>query len=107
MNFRNPTIWTAQFSGLRLHAFGIEQTLHWATRIEVYQARAKPQLWRARPTFTHGKHNWEASSAEELMRVITKDFEECVVEWKEYPAPIERKQVRENTAQRSRRRLPA
>lgn len=107
MKHRDTTIWTAQFTGLRLHAFGIPQTLNWATRIEIYQARANPELWRARPTFTHGRHNWESSTPEELMRIISADFEQCLVKWTEFPAPIDKREVLEHTPQRSRRRLPA
>ena len=107
MKHRDETIWTAQFSGLRLHAFGIPQTLHWATRVEIYQARANPELWRARPTFTHGQHNWEARTPEELRSIISADFEQCLVNWQEFPAPRSLCCVLPDFTPCKRRRLPA
>lgn len=79
---RNLTTYTARFSRLRLHAFGIQQVLEYETEVEIYQARVSPELWRARPVFSKGGHKWEAASAELLMDLIAADFEEQKKSWK-------------------------
>lgn len=79
---RNKTIYRAQFGRLKLNAFGIANTIDWSGAVELYQARVSPELWRARPNFTHGAHKWEASSADGLMRIIEADFEETIKPWR-------------------------
>ena len=71
---RNLTTYRGRFSGIRMHAFGIPQTLDFVADIEIYQARVSPELWRARPKFEKGDHKWEACSAEALMCIIESDF---------------------------------
>jgi hypothetical protein len=82
---RNTTVYRAQFSGLKLSAFGIEQTLPWVVYIEIYQARVSPELWRGRPHFRRLGHAWEAASAESLMQLIASDFEERHMDWLVFP----------------------
>jgi hypothetical protein len=88
MKHRNPVVYQARFANLRLHAFGIEQVLEWAADIEIYQARVTPELWRARPMFSHRHHKWESASAEDLMDLIAADFERCIRDFQPYPAPL-------------------
>ena len=82
MKTRNRTTYRATLSQMRMHAFGMEQVLDYTETIEIYQARVSPELWRARPTFSHGNHNWEAASADALMEIITADFEQVYRPWK-------------------------
>ena len=82
MKNRNKTTYRATFSQLRLHAFGIDQTIDYTGEIEIYQARVSPEIWRARPTFRHGDHDWEAPSAERLMELIAADFEHVCKPWR-------------------------
>ena len=84
MKRRNQDVYRGTFTGLRLHAFGIDQTNDWSGEVEIYQARVSPELWRARPMFRHGSHNWEAPSAEQLMTIITNDFVGTVKPWWRY-----------------------
>lgn len=83
---RNQTLYRATLTRLRLNAFGIDQTIDYTGEVEIYQARVSPELWRARPMFRHGSHDWEASSAEGLMQLITGDFESIVKPWRPYTA---------------------
>lgn len=88
MKTRNPAIWKARFSRMRMHAFGLEQVLDYETDVEIYQARVSPEVWRARPTFSHGRHYWEGNTAEDLMVKIRDDFEVVIRPWMMQPAPI-------------------
>lgn len=81
---RNPDVYRATLTQLKLDAFGIAQTIDYTGEVEIYQARVSPELWRARPMFKHGSHNWEASSAEALMKLITSDFAGVVRPWRLY-----------------------
>jgi hypothetical protein len=86
MNKRNPTLYRATLTGFKTHAFGIEQTFDWTPEIEIYQARVSPEMWRARPNFKRHEHTWEASSAEALMELITKDFVGTIKPWRPFSA---------------------
>lgn len=77
----NPTTYKAEFSKLRMHAFGKEQTLAYKGTVEIYQARDSPELWRARPAFETGRHKWEAGSAKDLAAIIQDDFEFQLSAW--------------------------
>lgn len=88
MNRKNLTTYRARFTGLKLNAFGFDQVVDFGDEIEVYQARANPELWKARPTFTRGGHTWEASSAEALMDIITRDFVGIVKPWRVWPGQM-------------------
>lgn len=81
MKNRDQTTYRGRFSGLRLHAFGTAQILDYKADIEIYQARAQPELWRARPSFSRGPHKWETDSAAALMELIAGDFECCIQPW--------------------------
>jgi len=78
MAHKNLTIYEGEFSGLRLHAFGIKQVLDYRCVIQIYQKRANPELWCARPVVRTGAHKWEATTAEQLMNVIENDWMYCV-----------------------------
>lgn len=94
MNHRNLTTYTATLANIKLDAFGIRQTLPYEGRVEIYQARANPELWRARPMFSKGQHKWEANSAVDLARLITADFERVIKPWKVYFHPDAGKGIR-------------
>jgi hypothetical protein len=83
MPYRNTTLYRAEFTGLRLNAFGLDQVVDWAGTIVVFQKRVSPELWCARPTFSKGRHKWEAGSAEALMELISGDFVGVVRPWRE------------------------
>lgn len=89
MNYKDPTVYEARFSRLRLHAFGIPQILAYTETVQVYQARANPELWRARPNFNRGPHKWEASSPQELMTIIENDWYDCIHPWRKTTASID------------------
>ena len=106
MNHRDRTTYLGRFANLKLDAFGIKQTLQYEADVEIYQARANPELWRARPTFSRHEHKWEASSADELMVIITRDFERVIKPWKawEYVGPrTDRPQLARATSADERR----
>ena len=86
MKARNRTTYRATLSQMRMHAFGMAQVLDYTETVEIYQARVSPELWRARPTFSHGDHKWEASSADALIEIITADFEQVYRPWKPWEA---------------------
>ncbi len=77
----NPTTYIAEFSKLRMHAFGKEQTLAYKGTVEIYQARDCPELWKARPAFSTGRHKWEAATARDLAAIIQDDFEFQLTKW--------------------------
>jgi len=83
MNHKDPTIYEARFSRLRMHAFGMPQILAYTETVTVYQVRANPELWKARPVFARGSHKWEATTAEQLMTVIENDWCDCLIPWHE------------------------
>ncbi|HLJ76896.1 MAG TPA: hypothetical protein VKT75_05760 [Acidobacteriaceae bacterium] len=89
MKLKDPTIYEARFSRLRLHAFGIPQILAYTETVQVYQARANPELWRARPVFNRGPHRWEAMTPIELMTIIENDWCDCLIPWHKTPQSIE------------------
>lgn len=102
MNHKNPTVWEARFSRLRMHAFGMAQILQYTETVQVFQAKANPELWRARPVFARGAHSWEATSAEQLMTVIENDWCDLLIPWHTITVPLrsnsfvrKRKQVNE------------
>ena len=80
----NPTTYRAEFSKLRMHAFGKEQTLAYKGTIEIYQVSDSPEKWRARPAFETGRHKWEAGSAKALAAIIQDDFEFQLTKWTAY-----------------------
>lgn len=84
----NPTTYKAEFSGLRMHAFGKDQTLAYKGEVEIYQARDNPELWRAHPHFENGRHKWEATSARDLAAIIQDDFEFQLTDWVIHPGGI-------------------
>lgn len=81
MKHRDTNVYRARFRNLKLIAFGIDQTLQYEADIDIYQARVEPQLWRARPTFQHSKHVWEAASPAGLQSIIEDDFEYQLSPW--------------------------
>ena len=85
---KTETVYRAQFSRLKLNAFGIQQTVDYVCAVEIYQARHHPELWAARPMFQHGPHAWMASSSAELREIIAADFERCDQQWTQWdPVP--------------------
>lgn len=84
MVHKDTKIFRARFHNLKLHAFGIAQTLLFDTTVEIYQAKCHPPLWRARPVLARGQHKWQASSAEELMRLVEQDFVEQLTAWEQF-----------------------
>lgn len=106
MKNRNKTTYRATFSQLRLHAFGIQNTVDYVGEIEIYQARVSPELWRARPTFRHGEHDWEAPTAELLQAKIAADFEHVVQAWRPWildPQQVRRPQLVPERSARDRK----
>jgi hypothetical protein len=91
---RNTNTYIATFRNLKLTAFGIDQVIDYNCLVEIYQARCSPELWRARPTFSRGRHKWEASSAELLQELIADDFEEQVNAWRLFSSQGPRMDVR-------------
>jgi hypothetical protein len=87
VNYRNTKTYTAIFKNLKLEAFGIDQVIDYECLVEIYQARANPELWRARPTFSRNLHKWEARSAEDLQELIASDFEVKLRPWFEHHNP--------------------
>jgi hypothetical protein len=82
MSYRNNDVYQAEFTGLRLTAFGIDQVVDWAGIVTVYQHRVSPEQWRARPVFSKGAHKWEAESADALMNLISADFVGVIRPWR-------------------------
>jgi hypothetical protein len=81
MNHKNLNTYRARFAKLHIHAFGKEQTLDSEFDVEIYQARANPELWLARPASQLTDSEWRASSAEALMTHIETYFEKCIMPW--------------------------
>lgn len=81
---KDTRIFRARFHNLKLDAFGIAQTLLFDSTVEIYQAKCHPPLWRARPVLARGQHKWQASSAEELMRLVEQDFVQQLTAWQEF-----------------------
>ena len=88
---KNRKTYRARFAGLRIRAFGIEQTLTGDLELEIYQARVSPELWLVRPEARHFP-DWRARSAEELMANIPEWFEMQLSPWTEetHAAPLPR-----------------
>jgi hypothetical protein len=86
MKTKNETVFRGRFSRLKLSAWGFQQVIAWESEIEIYQARISPELWKAKPMMTSGNHGWEASTAQDLMAMVTGDFEDCLAAWTAYPA---------------------
>lgn len=84
MKTRNTNTFRATLTGLKGSAFGLSHVFDWVPTIEIYQARVSPELWRARPTMARQGHCWEASSAKELMTIITDDFVGLTKPWTEW-----------------------
>jgi hypothetical protein len=96
MNHKDPTVYEARFSRLRMHAFGMAQILAYTETVQVYQARANPELWRARPVMARGSHKWEATSAEQLMTVIGNDWCDCLIPWHKVVAELPAQRVEDS-----------
>ncbi len=88
---KNLKTYRARFTGLHVHAFGLESVLAQEFDLEIYQARVSPELWLCRPQSRHTAQ-WRARSANDLMRTIESYFEVCLTPWVEetHAAPLPR-----------------
>jgi hypothetical protein len=90
---KNWATYRATYTGLRVHAFGIESVLNTPLDLEIYQARVSPELWLVRPSSRHTAQ-WRARSAEDLMETVASFFEECIKPWEMTPHPAPERKPR-------------
>ncbi len=77
---KNPNVYRARMSGLRVNSFGLECVLGGEYSIEVYESRANPSQWDARPESRHTRH-WTHYDPAELMKLISPFFATCLEPW--------------------------
>jgi hypothetical protein len=78
------TIYTARFSGYRMHAFGKDQILDYTADIEVYKAQLNPPLWVARERRGHLDPAFQSFTAEDTMRLVTEGFVTQLEPWQTF-----------------------
>lgn len=84
---KDRTLYTARFRNLKLKAWGFNQVVKESFQVTVYQESCSPARWACRPQLTRQGHSWRGATAEDVMKLVTGDFETQESEWFGYTDP--------------------